>query len=470
MKQLPIRARLTAVYLAVLATATLLLAGGAWWLFRDSVIQAADASLAGRVEGTRRFIETTQRELPPEEVSDEFKEFADMTHGEALVEVTEGGRTLILPALSGWERLRVPASPADALHVEARDLAGEPFRAVATELVVDGHHYRLFAATSMATAYSALRRFTWLLMGLVPAVLLVAAAGGFWISGRALAPVDRITRDVKLISVRSLDRRLDVPVADDELKRLAITFNDMLARLQSSVADMARFTADASHELRTPVSVTRTTAEVALAKDRPASEYREALTDVSTQMERMSALVNDLLLLARSDAGVEPHSPVPVDVNPIADETVREFDAAFRRQGIALSATLAPGTAVVNGSAESLRRLLVILFDNAMKYTPRGGVVSVQVSMRGAEGRSVPAVVIDVVDSGAGLDPADRVRAFDRFYRGAEARRLVPDGSGLGLSIARTIVERHGGEISLSPRQDSRAGQGCLARVVLPAG
>ena len=117
----------------------------------------------------------------------------------------------------------------------------------------------------MATAYAALRRFGWLLMGLVPAVLLVAAAGGFWISGRALAPVDRMTRDVKSISVRSLDRRLDVPAADDELSRLAVTFNDMLARLQASVADMVRFTADASHELRTPVSLTRTTAEVALA-------------------------------------------------------------------------------------------------------------------------------------------------------------------------------------------------------------
>ena len=465
MKQLSIRARLTAVYLAVLATATLLLAGGAWWLFRDSVIQAADASLAGRVEGTRRFIETTQRELPPEEVSDEFKEFADMTHGEALVEVTENGRTLILPVLPGWESLRVGASPPNALRVEARDLAGEPFRAVATELVVDGHHYRLFAATSMATAYSALRRFTWLLMGLVPAVLLVAAAGGFWISGRALSPVDRMTRDVKSISVRSLDRRLDVPAADDELKRLAVTFNEMLARLQSAVADMARFTADASHELRTPVSVTRTTAEVALARDRPAGEYRDALTDVSTQMERMSALVNDLLLLARSDAGVEPHSTAPVDVNQIAGETVRELDPAFRRQGIALSAIVSPAPAVINGSAESLRRLFVILFDNAMKYTPRGGVVSVRVAVTAGDVRSAPAVVIDVVDSGAGLDPVDQQRAFDRFYRGTAARRIAPDGSGLGLSIARTIVERHGGEISLSSPQNA---QGCVARVTLP--
>ena len=185
------------------------------------------------------------------------------------------------------------------------------------------------------------------------------------------------------------------------------------------------------------------------------------------QMERLSALVNDLLLLARADAGVEPHSTAPVDVNQIAIEAVRELDPAFHRQGIALSATVASVPAVVNGSAESLRRLLVILFDNAMKYTPRGGEVSVHVSVADGNVQSVPTIVIDVVDSGAGLDPVDQDRAFDRFYRGAAARRMVPDGSGLGLSIARTIVERHGGEISLFSRQDS---QGCQARVVLPLG
>jgi heavy metal sensor kinase len=463
---LSIRARLTAVYLTVLTTATMLLAGGAWWLFRDSVDRAADATLSARVEGTRRFIVTTQHELPPEEVSDEFKEFGDMTHGEALIEVTEAdGRVLLVPALPGWAGLRVPPSAAGALRVEARELAGEPFRAAATELVLGGHRYRLFAATSMATAYTALRRFTWLLMGLVPAVLMLAAAGGFWISGRALAPVDRITSDVKSISVRNLDRRLEVPAADDELRRLTMTFNEMLARLQAAVVDMARFTGDASHELRTPVSVTRTTVEVALAKERPAAEYREALTDVAAQMERMSALVNDLLVLARSDAGVEPHPAAPVNLNSLITDTVHELDPAFRWKGVSLSTGAVSPGAVVNGNVESLHRLLVILLDNAMKYTPAGGTVSVDVSVDAAKTLSRPTVVIDLVDSGAGLGDVDHDRAFDRFYRGAAARQAAPEGSGLGLSIARAIVERHAGTISLS---SSHNGTGCRARVILP--
>ena len=469
MKPLSIRMRLTAGYLAVLTAATLLLAGGVWGLFRQSVIRAADASLAGRVDGTRRFIERIQRELPPEEVSDEFKEFGDMTRGEALVEcIDEHGRTLHAPAMNGWEQLRVSPSPADALRVEAREVAGVPFRAVATEIVVDGHRFQLWAATSMADAYGSLNRLGWLLTALVPGVLVFAAAGGFWISGRALAPVDRITRDVKSISWRNLDRRLDEPAADDELRRLAVTFNDMLARIQLSAAEMVRFTADASHELRTPVSLTRTTAEVALGRERSADEYRVALTDISVQMERMSALVNDLLLLARADAGVEAAATTPVDLGALVTETTNELRPALAREGVRLDLDAGAAPITVSGNAESLRRLLVILLDNAIKYTPRDGHVTVRVSAApqgSSGGLSLAGVAIDVIDSGTGLDAMDRVRAFDRFYRGAAARQQAPEGSGLGLSIARTIVERHAGAITLAPGPE---GRGCWARVVLP--
>jgi two-component system heavy metal sensor histidine kinase CusS len=466
MRPLSIRMRLTAGYLAVLTAATLLLAGGVWGLFRQSVIRAADASLAGRVYGTRRFIERIQRELPPEEVSDEFKEFGDMTRGEALLEcIDEHGRTLHAPAMNGWEQLRVSPSPADALRVEAREVAGVPFRAVATEIVVDGHRFQLWAATSMADAYGSLNRLGWLLTALVPGVLVFAAAGGFWISGRALAPVDRITRDVKSISWRNLDRRLDEPPADDELRRLAVTFNDMLGRIQLAAAEMARFTADASHELRTPVALTRTTAEVALGRERSADEYRVALTEISTQMERMSALVNDLLLLARADAGVEPDATTTVDLGALVTETTDALHPTFAREGVRLDLDVAPASLTVNGNAESLRRLLVILLDNAIKYTPRDGHVTVRVSPAPQELPGRSGVAIDVIDSGTGLDAMDRVRAFDRFYRGAVARQQAPEGSGLGLSIARTIVDRHAGSISLAP---GPGGRGCWARVVLP--
>ena len=260
---LSIRARLTLAYLAVLAVATVTLAG-AWWLFYTSMTQAADASLAERVEGTRQFIDATEHELPPEELSDEFGEFASLTRGETLLEVSdETGRVLCRPALAAWNAERIVATP--AAGVVAASIGGDPYRALSTSLAVGAHRYRVTTAIPMRTEYAALRRFGWLLTALVAAVMPIAAAAGFWLSGRALAPVDRMTRDVQRISVSDPSRRLEVPAAGDELSRLAGTFNDMLVRWQSAFADMVRFTADASHELRTPISLTRTTAELALA-------------------------------------------------------------------------------------------------------------------------------------------------------------------------------------------------------------
>ena len=286
--------------------------------------------------------------------------------------------------MPGWEQLRVSPS---AGRRAPRGSEGSRRRALPRRRDRDSSWTVIGSSSGRPrrwpTRTASLNRLGWLLTALVPGVLVFAAAGGFWISGRALAPVDRITRDVKSISWRNLDRRLDEPAADDELRRLAVTFNDMLARIQSAAAEMARFTADASHELRTPVSLTRTTAEVALGRDRSADEYRAALAEISTQMERMSALVNDLLLLARSDAGVEPACDDDGGPRRARDGDDRRAPSDAGAGG----RDARPGCRrrlrlIVTGNAESLRRLLVILLDNAIKYTPRDGHVTVRVSRR----------------------------------------------------------------------------------------
>ena len=149
---------------------------------------------------------------------------------------------------------------------------------------------------------------------LLPGVIVLAGVGGYWISRRALAPVDQVTRAVQAITVQNLDQRLELPPADDELRRLASTFNHVLARLESAVADIVRFTADASHELRTPVSLIRTTAELALRHERAPEDYRTALAEVGSHTRHMSELVDDLLVLARTDAGIEPRETSPLDL------------------------------------------------------------------------------------------------------------------------------------------------------------
>ena len=465
MNRRSIRVRLTLWYLAVLAPATLVLAAGSWWLARRSVTDSLDRTLAAQIDGAREFLTGMAREgLSHAEVKEEFGEFAELSRGQTLLDVTDAaGVTYSRPSMPGWGTFDDPrsgtsasATPADAA------IHGEPLRIAHANVQAGGIEYRIVVALSERAGHDALRRFAWILAGLVPAVLVIAGLGGYWIAGRALAPVDRMTRTVQETTLRNLDRRLDVPPAQDELRRLAVTFNDMLERMQAGVADLTRLTAEASHELRTPVSLVRTTAEIALSQPRTMDEYRDALRDVLGHAERMSALVGDLLMLARADAGVEIAEATRVDLAELAREVVAEFQAAADTRSLALEVR-ADQCVPVLGDLGSLRRLLVILLENAVAYTPAGGRIALTVAeVADPSGLSAH---VDVVDTGIGIEPAERPRVFDRFYRAAAARERVADGSGLGLSIAKTIVTRSHGSISLDAGPN---GRGSHVRVRFP--
>jgi heavy metal sensor kinase len=458
--------RLTVWYLALMVPATLALAGGSWLLMRHSLRLAADRHLQTRVASAHRLIRGMEHELSVEEIRDEFHEYSELTLGDGLIEVREtAGPMLCQPPIAGWTAMRaaVELPPIDAAPVLAdRMLDGSPVRVVASVTRLGARTYAVVAAWPMGPTDDALRRFAGVLAVLAPAILVVAGVGGWWISRRALAPVDHLTREVQALTVRSLDRRLEVPAAHDEVQRLALTFNDMLARLEAGVSDMARFTSDAAHELRTPVTLVRTTADVALARERSAAEYRHALGDVQALAEQMSDLVGALLMLARADAGVEPHEASTIDVRALAAGVVRAASRAADARGVALR-LIGPEEAVTAmGDPASLRRLLMILVDNAVTYTPGGpaAIVSVAVEPTG------DALIIEVTDTGPGIPPPERSRVFDRFYRGQDARQVFADGAGLGRSIAQAIVARRGGTIEIRSGDD---GRGCRVHVTLPA-
>ena len=458
-----IRVRLTLWYLAVLVPATLALAAGSWWLARRSVNDEVDRTLHARIDGARTFLTDMAGEhLSARHMKEEFGEYVELSRGEALLDVTDSsGAVLSRPGLAGWPTLAAgldaTASPMD------RALNGDPFRVASQTFAAGTSQFHVVVAMPVRADRDALRRFAWMLAGLVPIVLVIAGVGGYAIAGRALAPVDRMTRIVQETTLRNLDRRLDVPAADDELRRLAVTFNDMLGRMQAGVADLTRLTAEASHELRTPVSLVRTTAEVALSRPRSTDEYREALEDVLGHAVRLSALVGNLLALARADAGVEASEQVRVDLAALARELGQDFRAAALARSLGL-VVAADAPVQVMGDPASLRRLLVILLENAVAYTPEGG--RIELSITGGASSTAPTAVVDVVDTGIGIDPAERARLFERFYRGAAARQQTAEGSGLGLSIARAIVERAHGTIALAA---GPGGRGCHARVILPA-
>jgi signal transduction histidine kinase len=278
--------------------------------------------------------------------------------------------------------------------------------------------------------------------------LLLASAGGYWVSRRALAPVDEITRTARSITADNLSQRLTVPSTGDELQRLSETLNEMIARIESAFTRIIRFTADASHELRTPLAVMRTTAEVALRGQRVDEERRNALEQIVAEIQRTSHLVDNLLLIANADAGHGRPAKVRMNLTDAVAEACTEGAVLARSKGVNLQARIPEEPIWVLGDTHALRRLFLILVDNAVKYTPTGG--SCEVSVDEHDGF----VVGSVRDSGIGIASADLPHIFDRFYRVDRARSRAQGGTGLGLAIGRWIAEAHEASITVESEID----------------
>jgi signal transduction histidine kinase len=277
-------------------------------------------------------------------------------------------------------------------------------------------------------------------------------------SQRALTPVDEITRAAQGINSKNLSKRLRVPQSGDELQRLSETLNGMLARLEAAFNRITQFTADAAHELRTPLALMRTTTEVSLRTSATVSEYREAQAQTLEEMEKTSALLEKLMLLARADAGVETLQRSPVNLADIFREACRKVRGLAEAKQVTFHENIGNRTLVVEGDSHALHRLFLILIDNAVKYTPSGGLITVSLA------RSDEFAVAEVRDTGIGIAAEDLPHIFERFYRADKARSREFGGVDLGLSIARWEAQAHGGEIEV----ESELGQGSVFRVHLP--
>jgi signal transduction histidine kinase len=270
--------------------------------------------------------------------------------------------------------------------------------------------------------------------------------------------VDQITTAAESISISNLSDRLAVPKTSDELQRLSETLNRMLARLDASVQRMSQLTADASHELRAPVSLIRTTAELAVQGNRTNAEYHEDMVQILAEAERTSRLIDSLLLLARADAGEGGLQHELADVSTSVREAMEQGRSLAAEKRIEFTCNLSSDAVVIRGDGESLCRLFFILIDNAIKYTPEGG--RVQVSLETLDAHAT----IRVTDSGIGISESDQPHIFDRFWRADKVRSRGMGGAGLGLSIARWIVDRHQGSIEVK----SQPSQGSTFTVRLP--
>ena len=300
----------------------------------------------------------------------------------------------------------------------------------------------ILVGRSIESDVATLHKEGWLLAGVGTAVLAAGLIGGFWFSRRAIKPIEAISAAAAEISLSNLSRRIDVSGTETELTGLARTLNQMIDRLESAFSQQVRFTADASHELRTPLAVILSHAELALDKTRPAHELRETIETCRRSALRMKSVVESLLTLARFDSGELQLECRPVDLSRIVGDCVGLVRSLAEKRRIAIELDLESAGLVAD--SDRISQVVMNLLTNAIRYNHDDGRVSV--TTRSSKGE----VILNISDTGIGIGPEHLPHIFERFYRVDKARSRKDGGIGLGLAICRSIVEAHGGQITVT--------------------
>jgi len=426
--------------------------------FQRSIETTVNNASQTNLETVRRLLEKS-KDKTISEVARELEELSALWANGALLEVADSqGNWLFRAPQFDLTQPPLPAQRGSQLIFFTTNLEHLQYRVAMQNVKVGGSAFEIHTAVPTEPFDQALDNFRLIEKECLPLLVLLASFLGYWLSYRSLAPVNRIIQTADQIGVENLSRRLEVPKAQDELRRLTLTLNAMLARIEKSFQKITQFTADASHDLRTPVAVIRTSAELALRKERSAAEYRDALNKIFSTSIETSELLENLLSLARADAGA-----LGLELHPLElGEHVRKIQekalilSAEKDLDFHLETPLTP--VWVKADAIALNRLLMILVDNAIKYTPNGGRCEIALSQDKSSAQ------ITVTDSGIGITKEDLLHVFDRFYRADRARARNLRGAGLGLAIARWITDMHGGNIAAQ----SEPGTGSIFTVSLP--
>jgi heavy metal sensor kinase len=382
-------------------------------------------------------------------------------HG-SLVAILAGNRLLAssTPLAQGQVNFiaaRIDNDGAADLAVAVTQVRPNGARAAVHRVAVGGQDYQIVALQSRDEVVEDLAVFRRVTLLALPLLILLAGFGGYWLAGHNLAPLGWMAEQAHSITHSNLNTRLKIGRAADELAVLAASFNALLSRLDLSFESMRRFVADASHELRTPLSIIRGEADVSLSHERTAAEYRESLAIILDESRRLSRLVDDLLDLARADAGRVKLRCEEFYLNDLLAECCRSAQSLASARGIALECRPA-GDAAFRGDEELLRRLVMNLLDNAIRYTPPGG--KVWASLEAEDSR----FHIRIADTGVGISPEAAAHIFERFYRADTARSRQDGGFGLGLAIVKWIAESHRGEVAVA----TAPGAGSTFTVGLP--
>jgi two-component system, OmpR family, sensor kinase len=457
-----IRTRLALIYTGLLAAALIAFGSGVYLALRAELEQSFDASLIANAhhaaDALAQDVDATNQLRPNDRLITQFAS----TGGRILV-LDTAGRTLVdsaPTAPSGLSITSADLAQADghAHPVREFDAGGDVMRLTVEPILVPGGEQVGYVAWADSTR--PLRDLlTTVSAALIIGGLLVigfALIGGLVLARRALEPVADVTETARAISLSGdFAARVEAGKPGDEVGELAVAFNEMLAALEQNHQALQRFLGDASHELRTPLTTVRANIDLARRSGLPDDERAALLSDASDEAERMGRLIGDLLSLARADSGTRLEFR-PVELDALLVDSVRRGRQAATHVRMSM-ASVEP--AVVDGDRDRLRELFEILLDNAARYTPKGGSVAASLAVHDDQ------AIVRIEDTGIGIGPLDRARIFERLYRGARAREMRPSGTGIGLAIARWVVESHAGTIELTDRE----GGGTVATVTLPA-
>jgi heavy metal sensor kinase len=458
-----IKFRFTIVYLLVLAVLLTALSAGVYFYLSRSLYQNLDHSLELRsmqLVSLPTILETIRQGEFQEELGEIVVLY--FHSGNQSVEWSPPGISI---ALSQEFISHVLAGRSSFATIEAAE--GEKLRLLAVAVDLGAPTGGPDAPPSLPPAALVIARSTnqidQALAGLlrtliiaVPLALAAAAGGGIFLASRALKPVDKIAQTAREIEENDLSQRINVNTRD-ELGRLAATLNEMIGRLEKAFQRQKQFTSDASHELRTPLAVIEAESSLALQKERPPSDYRQSLETISQEATQMSSLIEQLLALARADAGKEQRNFAEVSLSKLITNLSTDVEVLCQEKGLSFQLGQTQDL-VIQGDEARLRELFMDLLDNAIRYTPAPGTISVSLRREGQM------AVAAVKDTGVGIPPEDIPFIFERFYRVDKSRSRAEGGTGLGLAICQHIAEIHGGKIEVK----SQVGAGSTFSVWLP--
>jgi heavy metal sensor kinase len=462
-----IRTRLTIWYTGLLTVTLLIVGGAAFALLSFNLSNEMDKALESVARAMIQQDKSRSAALLPSEIDQAFRRFFGFLPWDRYFQMRD-------PAGNRDERKSLPSTGKLPLSRKALDSA---MRGVSSFETVEGlgeHPVRILTmpvmdsdrvvnliqvGMSLQSIDETRLRFLLIMAGVLPLGLVLAASGGWLLANRALKPVDRMTAAARRISAEHLNQRVEEPATGDELDNLAKTLNQMLTRLDSAFSQIRRFSADASHELQTPLTILKGELEVALRSTRTEDEYRACIESALEEVDKIARLVEGLLLLARAEAGVLRMDRQKLDMGQVLEEVYLRLKplADIRAVEFRLG-SIEP--IEIRGDKDLLHRMMSNLVDNALKYTAAEGRVTLELR------RDENFAFILVSDTGIGVPEEERKQIFQAFYRTSQAHCLAEQGTGLGLAISQSIAAAHGGTINV----ESAPGGGSIFSVRLPIG